>query len=125
GVDRHRAVQRVARPHRGERVAKNGVLRSRATDAARRSRRMDTRFLRRMGAELHVLCGQWSQLDREILRDVREFVSGDRGAHASNLSDITSLVPAESTTHKSEVVAAQQHQPAGKRTFDGAGLYVT
>ena len=56
-IDRHGTVQRLARSDRDRRVAAARLSRDRRDDETRCAWRLDPWVLRRLGAELHVLCG--------------------------------------------------------------------
>src|SRR6266849_3599419 len=104
-------------------MAEDGLLRSRETRGTRRSRRLDTRFLRRLGAQLHVLRCQWPQLDRALLRNFRQSLSRNKRAHLIGFPNLSRVVSAKSPARKSEVVVAQQRESATKRSALGARLH--
>ena len=98
-------------PHYHRRMAVARVSRNRRDDQARRAGRLDPRLLRWLGAQLHVLCGQRSQLDWPLLRDIWKWWRRHDGSDGRR-SIATRLVPPESPASARQMVAAQQRQHA-------------
>jgi hypothetical protein len=94
------------------RVSAARLPRNRRDDEARRARRLDARFLRRLGAELHALHRHRSQRHRPFLRDVWQRRRRHARTNAAREPDVARLVSAESAVPARQLVDAQQHQHA-------------
>src|SRR5262245_16564784 len=100
-------------------MAAHGVSRSASVNRKRSRWRLDLRLLRWLGAELYVLDCARTQLDRQILRNVRKQPAGNTGPRCAR-SQPARLVSPESSVSESEMVVAQQRELPAKRTAAGA-----
>src|SRR5688500_2531818 len=100
-------------------MAKDGVLRNRGDDEARRARSLDAWILRWLGRELHDEHRARPQFDRPLLRNLRWAGSGYTRPNCSGVVDVPNMVSSQSAVPKSAMVTTQQHQSSAERAATG------